>query len=88
MSASSSRENYPAHSGRLLSNKWWMPAVHDKSQYLKVDLLSLAVVRKSAVQGSGDSTTTGARVISYFLYHSIDEDIWFPALEKENARVW
>ena len=61
--------------------------MHDKSQYLMVDLTTLSLVRKSAVQGSDDSTTAGARVISYFLYHSIDEDIWFPALEKENPRV-
>ena len=88
MTASSSNEYHAPHLGRLLSNNWWMPAVHDKFQYLKVDLTSLSLVRKSAVQGSDNSTTEGARVISYFLYHSIDDNIWFAALEKENPRVW
>lgn len=61
--------------------------MHDKSQYLMVDLTSLVVVRKVGVQGSGDSTTAGARVISYFLYYSMDEHIWFPVLKNENVRV-
>ena len=72
---------------RLKAIKWWIPSVHDKFQYLKVDLGSLTVVRKSAIQGSGDTTTMGARVTSYFLYYSKDDIIWYPVLEKENPRV-
>lgn len=72
---------------RLKATRWWIPSVHDKFQYLKVDLGSLVVVRKSAIQGSGDTTTMGARVTSYFLYYSKDDIIWYPVLEKENPRV-
>ena len=72
---------------RLKAIKWWIPSVHDKFQHLKVDLGSLTVVRKSAIQGSGDTTTMGARVTSYFLYYSKDDTIWYPVLEKENPRV-
>ena len=72
---------------RLKAIKWWIHSVHDKFQYLKVDLGSLTVVRKSAIQGSGDTTTMGARVTSYFLYYSKDDIIWYPVLEKEDPRV-
>ena len=88
LSASSLPHNQDPHWGRLLSSKWWIPSVHDKYQWLKIDLKSLAVVRKSAVQGSGDSGKEGHRVISYFLYHSMDDALWYAALEKENPRVW
>ena len=87
MTASTFHTDHEPYWGRLLSRKWWMPSVHDKFQYLKIDLLGLTVVRKSAVQGSGDSSTAGARVITYFLYHSKDDTIWYPVLEKENPRV-
>ena len=87
MTASTFHADHEPYWGRVLSSKWWMPSVHDKFQYLKIDLLSLTVVRKSAVQGSGDSSTAGARVITYFLYHSKDDTIWYPVLEKENPRV-
>ena len=87
MTASTFHADHEPYWGRLLSRKWWMPSVHDKFQYLKIDLLSLTVVRKSAVQGSGDSSTAGARVITYFLYHSKDDTIWYPVLKKENPRV-
>ncbi|CAH3036958.1 unnamed protein product [Porites lobata] len=88
MTASTFHADHEPYWGRLLSRKWWMPSVHDKFQYLKIDLLSLTVVRKSAVQGSGDSSTAGARVITYFLYHSKDDTIWYPVLEKENPRMF
>lgn len=87
MSASSSHSDHPPNSGRLLADTWWMPDQHDVFQYLKVDFSGLAVVRKSAVKGSGNSTAAGARVIAYYLHHSFDGDIWYPVLEKENARV-
>ena len=88
MTASSNHSSHPPHYGRLLADTWWMPVKHDHSQFLRVDLIHLAVIRKSAVQGSGVSTPAGARVIAYFLYHSFDEDIWYPVLAKENPRVW
>ena len=87
MTASTFQAGNEPYRGRLKATKWWIPSVHDKFQYLKVDLGSLAVVRKSAIQGSGNTTTMGARVISYFLYYSKDDTIWYPILEKENPQV-
>ena len=87
ITASTSQSGNAPYWARLNATNWWIPSVHDKFQYLKLDLGSLAVVRKSAIQGSGDTTTMGARVTSYFLYYSKDDTIWYPILEKENPRV-
>ena len=87
MTASTFQAGNEPYWARLKVTNWWIPSVHDKFQYLKVDLGSLTVVRNSAIQGSGDTTTTGARVTSYFLYYSKDDTIWYPILEKENPRV-
>ena len=84
MTASSHDGNYPPHKGRLLSDKWWQPAVHERGQFLMVDLQRLKVVRQSAVQGGRD---TSARVLSYFIYHSINGETWFPILEREHVKV-
>ena len=88
MTASTFQADNAPYWARLKATNWWIPSVHDKFQYLKVDLGNLTVVRKSAIQGSGDTTTMGARVTSYFLYYSKDDTIWYPILEKENPRVW
>ena len=88
MTASTFQAGNEPYWARLKVTNWWIPSVHDKFQYLKVDLGSLTVVWKSAIQGSGDTTTMGARVTSYFLYYSKDDTIWYPILEKENPRVW
>ena len=50
MTASSHDSDYPPHKGRLLSQKWWQLAVHERGQFLMVDLELLKVVTKSAVQ--------------------------------------
>lgn len=52
-----------------------------------VDFLKLVVIRQSAVQGERDPNAGGARVVSYFIYHSIDGETWFPILEKEHVKV-
>ena len=61
MTASSHDNDYPLHKGRLLSQKW-QPLVHERGQFLMVNLVWLRVVTKSFVQvgqeidGSGAST--------------------------------
>lgn len=87
MTASSNNKNYPPHEGRLLSDKWWQPAKHERGQYLTVDLQWLTVVRQSAIQGGRDPSFSGARVLSYFIYHSINGEEWFPVLEREHVKV-
>lgn len=87
MTASSYDINYPPHEGRLLSDKWWQPSVLERGQFLMVDLQRLTVVRQSLVQGGRDSSISGARVLSYFIYHSINGEIWFPILEREHVKV-
>lgn len=87
MTASSHNRNYPPHDGRLRSDKWWQPGIHERGQFLMVDLQQLTVVTQSAVQGGGDTSITGARVLSYFIYHSINGEIWFPILEREHVKV-
>lgn len=52
-----------------------------------VDLQQLVVVRQSAVQGGQDTSFSGARVLSYFIYHSINGEDWFPILEREHIKV-
>lgn len=52
-----------------------------------IDLQQLTVVRQSAVQGGRDPSFSGARVLSYFIYHSINGEDWFPILEREHVRV-
>ena len=74
MTASSHDSNYPPNEGRLLSDKWWQPAVHERGQFLMVDLQRLTVVTQSAVQGGQETSVGGAKVLSYFIYHSINGD--------------
>ena len=52
-----------------------------------VDLQRLTVVRQSLVQGGRDSGISGARVLSYLIYHSINGEKWFPILEREHVKV-
>ena len=87
ITASSHDDTYPPYEGRLLSHKWWQPARHERGQFLMVDLQQLAVVTKSAVQGGQNLGVNGARVLSYFIYHSINGDDWYPILEKEHVKV-
>ena len=87
MTASSYNRNYPPHEGRLRSDKWWQPDIHERGQFLMVDFKQLTVVRQSAVQGGRDTSINGARVLSYFIYHSINGEIWFPILEREHVKV-
>ena len=87
MTSSSYNRNYPPHEGRLLSDKWWQPGVHERGQFLMVDLQRLTVVRQSLVQGGRDSGISGARVLSYLIYHSINGETWFPILEREHVKV-
>ena len=87
MTSSSYNRNYPPHEGRLLSDKWWQPGVHERGQFLMVDLQRLTVVRQSLVQGGRDSSISGARVLSYLIYHSINGETWFPILEREHVKV-
>ncbi|KAK2571648.1 Neurexin-4 [Acropora cervicornis] len=84
MSASSSHSDHPPNSGRLLADTWWMPDQHDVFQYLKVDFSGLAVVRKSAVKGSGNSTAAGARLFVGNLNNSavISESSFPPFLAR------
>ncbi|XP_078348116.1 uncharacterized protein LOC144633182 isoform X3 [Oculina patagonica] len=88
MSASSYNRNFPPHEGRLLSDKWWQPAEQKIGQYLMIDLQQLTVVRQSAVQGGRDPSFSGARVLSYFIYHSINGEDWFPILEREHVKLF
>ena len=55
--------HHPPHEGRLLSPKWWQPAVHGRGQFLMFDLVWLMVVTKSAVQGGQEIDGSGARVL-------------------------
>lgn len=87
MTASSHDSDHPPHEGRLLSQKWWQPAVHERGQFLMVDLELLMVVTKSAVQGGQEIDGIVARVLSYFIYHSINGDDWYPILEKGHIKV-
>lgn len=87
ITASSHDSNYPPHEGRLFSQKWWQPAIHERGQFLMVDLQRLTVVTKSAVQGGQEIGISSARVLSYFIYYSINGDDWYPILEKEHVKV-
>lgn len=87
ITASSHDSNYPPHEGRLFSQKWWQPAIHERGQFLMVDLQRLTVVTKSAVQGGQKIGVSSARVLSYFIYYSINGDDWYPILEKEHVKV-
>ena len=87
MSASSHELGFPPQNGRLFSQKAWMPAAHDRSQFLMIDLNEMMIIVKSATQGSGSVGVAGARVISYLLHYSIDGDTWSVILEKELPKV-
>jgi len=87
LTASSHDNTFPPYEGRLLSQKWWQPAIHEKGQFLMVDLQQLTVVTKSAVRGGQKQGVNGAGVLSYFIYHSINGDDWYPILEKEHVKV-